>query len=339
MSDLKQYLIDEFVEDYEAGQLTRREALKRLAALTGSVVLANSILAACTPAAEPTPTTVPPTAIPPTAVPPVVTAAATATTTRPTAESPTTAAPTAAAEATEGVSVSMDDPAIVAAMVEFPGQGATLKGYQARPKGNEAVPIVLVCHENRGLVAHIQDVTRRLAKAGYAALAVDLLSRQSGTDKVDAAQVPGILGNTPPEQFVQDFRSGLSYMQGQPNVRKDRAGMVGFCFGGGVTWRCATKIAELAAAVPFYGPNPPLEDVPNIQAAVLAIYGELDQRIDAGIPAIEEAMKTNNKVFEKIIYPNAGHAFHNDTGPNYRAEAARDAWSKMLAWFEKYLKA
>lgn len=316
MSDLKQYLIDEFVEDYQAGHLTRREAFKRLAALTGSLALANSILAACTPTTMPTVTVVPLTAPLPTAVP-----------------------PTASAQATAGVTVSPDDPSIAAATVGFPGQGTELKGYQARPKSNAAVPIILVCHENRGLVEHIRDVTRRLAKAGYAALAVDLLSRQGGTDRVEAAQVPGILGNTPPEQFVQDFQSGLRYMQDQPNVRKDRAGMVGFCFGGGVTWRCATKIAQLRAAVPFYGPNPPLEDVPNIQATVLAIYGELDQRINQGIPAIEEAIRKNNKVFEKIIYPNANHAFHNDTGPNYHAEAARDAWSKTLTWFEKYLKA
>jgi carboxymethylenebutenolidase len=238
------------------------------------------------------------------------------------------------------VRVSADDPAIEAAMTQFPGQGATLIGYQARPKGEGPFPLVLVCHENRGLVEHIKDVTRRVAKAGYAALAVDLLSRQGGTDKVrDPAQVPGLLANAPMEQLVQDFQSGLVYMQGQPATRKDGAGMVGFCFGGGITWRAATKITDLRAAVPFYGPNPPLDDVPQIQAAVLAIYGELDQRINAGIPAIEAAMKQNNKVFEKVIYPGANHAFHNDTGANYNATAALDAWRRTLAWFEKYLKA
>jgi len=343
MGDLKQYLIDEFVEDYQAGRMTRREALKRLTGLTGSLALANALLAACAPpAAAPTGTAGMPTAIPPTAAPPTA-AQATATPVPPT-EAPSTAeppteAPTATTEATGSVNVSPDDPAIQAGAVEFPGQDAVLKGYQARPNNSQAVPIVLVCHENRGLTEHIRDVTRRLAKAGYAALAVDLLSRQGGTDALDPGQVPGILGNTPPEQFVQDFRSGLRYMQSQPNVRPDRAGMIGFCFGGGVTWRCATQIAELRAAVPFYGPNPPLADVPNIQAAVLAIYGELDQRINQGIPAIEEAMRQNNKTFEKIIYANASHAFHNDTGANYNPEAARDAWAKTLAWLEKYLKA
>ena len=106
--------------------------------------------------------------------------------------------------------------------------------------------------------------------------------------------------------------------------------MVGFCFGGGVTWRAATQIPELRAAVPYYGPNPPLEDVPKIQAAVFGQYGALDQRIDAGIPAIEKAMKQNNKIFEYMIYPNANHAFNNDTGASYNAQAATQAWAKTL---------
>jgi carboxymethylenebutenolidase len=146
------------------------------------------------------------------------------------------------------------------------------------------------------------------------------------------------LGNSPPEQFVQDFQSGWRYLQEQPFAQADRVGMVGFCFGGGVTWLMATRMLELRAAVPFYGPHPPVEDVPNIQAAVLAIYGENDERINQGIPAIEEAMQQNNKVYEKVIYPNADHAFHNDTGQRYNPEAARDAWSRTLDWFEVYLK-
>ncbi len=115
--------------------------------------------------------------------------------------------------------------------------------------------------------------------------------------------------------------------------------MVGFCFGGGVTWRAATKLLQLRAAVPFYGPHPPLEDVPAIQAAVLAIYGELDERINRGIPEIEAAMQQHNKTFVKIIYPDAQHAFHNDTGRNYKLDAARDAWAKTLDWFARYLQA
>ena len=233
-----------------------------------------------------------------------------------------------------------DDPDIEAGPVQYPGQGATILAYLARPKGNGPFPAVLVCHENRGLLEHIKDVARRLAKAGYAGLAVDLLSRQGGIDKIaDTSQVPGLLANSPQQQLVQDFKDSLVYLQGQAFGSKDRVGMVGFCFGGGVTWRCATQIPELKAVVPFYGPNPPLEDVPKIKAAVLAIYGELDTRITSGAATIEDAMKQNNKTFDKIIYPKASHAFHNDTGANYNPEAARDAWAKTLAWFDKYLKA
>jgi carboxymethylenebutenolidase len=113
--------------------------------------------------------------------------------------------------------------------------------------------------------------------------------------------------------------------------------MVGFCFGGGVTWLAATQIPELRAAVPFYGPHPPLEDVPGIQAAVLGIYAGNDQRINQGIPEIELAMQENGKTFEKIIYPNTDHAFHNDTGTRYNPEAAKDAWQKTLDWFGEYM--
>ena len=330
---LRQYLIEEFLEDYQHGQMTRRDALKRIAGIVGSLVLAESLLAACAPAAAPTapaltattaPTQPPATPVPPTAPPAPPTSAPTATT---------------ASSGATGITVRPDDPALEAGPVQFPGQGATILGYLARPKGNGPFPAVLVCHENRGLLEHIKDVARRAAKAGYVGLAVDLLSRQGGIDKIsDAALVPGLLANAPAQQLVQDFRDGVTYLQRQSFVAKDRIGMVGFCFGGGITWRCATQIPELKAAAPFYGPNPPLEDVPKINAAVLAIYGELDTRITSGAAAIEEAMKKNNKTFEKIIYPKANHAFHNDTGANYSPEAAKDAWAKTLAWFDKYLK-
>jgi carboxymethylenebutenolidase len=341
---LVQYLVSEFVEDYQEGHMTRRDALKRIAGILGSLVLAENLLAACAPPAAPAvptaqpeattaPTRPPATAIPPTAMLAQPTSAPTAT------GAPQATATTASSGAT-GVTISPDDPAIEAGPVQFQGQGATILAYLARPKGNGPFPAVLVCHENRGLLEHIKDVARRLGKAGYVGLAVDLLSRQGGTDKIaDAAQVPGLLANAPAQQLVQDFKDGVTYLQGQPFVSKDRIGMVGFCFGGGITWRCATQIPELKAAVPFYGPNPPLEDVPKINAAVLAMYGALDTRITSGSAAIEAAMKQNNKTFDKIIYPNANHAFHNDTGANYNAEAAKDAWAKTLAWFDKYLRA
>ncbi len=314
---LRNYLIEEFVEDYQEGHITRREAIKKLAMIFGSLVVANNFLAACAPA--PTATTAPTIAPSPTRVATQAVLTTTATTPTPTANP---------------ITISPDDPAIEIRMVDFQSKSDKLMAYLAKPKGNGPFPILLLCHENRGLTEHIKDVARRAAKAGYATLAVDLLSRQGGTDKV-GADVPGVLGNTPPQQFVDDFRAGLVFMQSQSFVNKGRAGMVGFCFGGGVTWRCATQIAELRAAIPFYGPNPPLEDVPKTQAAVLAIYGALDTRITGGAAEIEAAMKQNNKTFDKIIYPNAAHAFHNDTGASYNPEAAKDAWAKTLAWLDK----
>lgn len=305
MNDFQRYLVDEFAEDYQEGRISRRAALKLIASVTGSVVLANSILAACAPANPPSGQ-----------------------------EPASQASPTPPVSGT----VSADDPAVQGSDVQFPGDdGATLLGYLARPSGEGSMPVVLVCHENRGLTEHIKDVTRRLANAGYVGLAVDLLSRQGGAAALSSDEIPGALGNIAPEQFVLDFLSGWQYLQEQAFAQAERVGMVGFCFGGGVTWRVATGMPELKAAAPFYGPHPPVEDVPKINAAVLAIYGELDQRINQGIPAIEEAMRAQNKIYEKVIYPGADHAFHNDTGSRYNAEAAQDAWRRVLEWFGKYL--
>jgi carboxymethylenebutenolidase len=371
LNHLQRYLVEEAAEDFQHGQLTRRQALKMIAGVLGSLAAASAFLAACAPLTQPVPPPAAGGAAAPAASPllpasPVGSAASAATAAGTAAAATTTlAAPTSAqvAEATRiatqavitttataatrpapsvppGVRVSPDDPAITVSDVQFPGQGVTLLGYLARPQGDGAFPPVLVCHENRGLTDYIKDVTRRLAKSGYVALAVDLLSRQGGTAQVaDPNSIPGLLSKMAPEQMVGDFQSGLAYLQGQPFVIKDRPGMIGFCFGGGVTWLAATGIPALRAIVPFYGPIPPLAGVPNIQAAVLAIYGALDQRIDAGIPAIEQAMLQNKKVYEKIIEPDANHAFHNDTGASYNPQAAQDAWARALAWFDKYLKA
>jgi carboxymethylenebutenolidase len=229
-------------------------------------------------------------------------------------------------------------PSVAADMTTFPGQGGEIRAYLARPTHSGPHPGVLLCHENRGLLPHFCDVARRLADAGYVALAVDVLSREGGTDAVDAATIPDLLSAMPREQIVADFRAGAQFLQAQPDVRADRIGMVGFCFGGGITWRCATQLPELRAAVPFYGPNPPLEDVPSTQCAVLALYGEHDARINAGIDAITAEMVAHGKTFSKLVYPGADHAFFNDTGQRYHPDAAADAWARLLAWFDYYLQ-
>jgi carboxymethylenebutenolidase len=330
MNDYQRYLADEFIEDFQEGRLSRRDALKLIASVTGSMMVASSMLAACAPAGSPggTPTS----ALIPEAATPV-------TGITPAAETPISGTthevePSVMAD----VTVSPDDTDVQAGDIQFSVEGATLYGYLARPASVGSPPVVLVCHENRGLTEHIKDVTRRLAKAGYAALAVDLLSRQGGTEAVGEGNVPGALGQTPEDQFIQDFLSGWRYIQEQPDTSAERVGMVGFCFGGGVTWRMATHMPELKAAVPFYGPHPPVEDVPAIQAAVLAIYAERDQRINQGIPAIEQAMQENGKIYEKVVYPDTDHAFHNDTGSRYNAEAAANAWARTLEWFDRYVR-
>jgi carboxymethylenebutenolidase len=287
-----------------------------IAAIAGSMVTANSILAACAPLETDVSA-------------PVVVDEST-----PTVEDgPTSSSPSIQLHGT----VAADDALIIASPVEFSDQGTNLLGYLSRPASGEPAPVIMVCHENRGLTSHIEDITRRLAKVGYVALAVDLLSRQGGTSNLDSGSVPGVLGSSPPEQFVQDFLSGLGWLQDQDFALTERVGMTGFCFGGGVTWQVAVHMPALKAAVPFYGPHPDLTDVSSIQAPVLGIYGEQDSRINSGIPAIEEAMQQNDKVYSKIIYPDAGHAFFNDTGSRYNAEAAQDAWSQLLAWFQQYV--
>lgn len=309
MDHSQQRLIEESIEAYQQRRLTRREALRRIAAATGSMALASGILAACSPSAAPTPGS------PPQAAPPA-----------PTAPPPPTPAPA-------------PTPAAEARMVDFPGEGATILGYLARPAGHGPFPAVLVSPENQGLLEHFKDVARRFAGEGYVGLALDTLSRHGGTGKATEEQARTAY-RRPLNQHAQDFHAAFRYLQSQPFVRPDRIGMTGFCLGGEITWLVAARTPELRAAVPFYGSHPPLEEVPNIRASVLAIYGELDRFINPGIPAIEAAMAQHAKTFEKEIYPDADHAFFNNDKPrDYNAEAARAAWARTLAWFEKYLRA
>lgn len=310
MSDLRRYILEEWAEEFREGRLPRREFLRRTALFAGGAALAAPVLHGLGVSAAPTEI----------------------------AEAAASPPPAVARSATAAVPPT--DPAIEAVgMVSFASGPLAVQAYLARPKAGGPSPGVIVIHENRGLLEHFKDVCRRFAKIGYAALAVDLASAEGGTAKfTDSAQVTAILGRTPPEQMVAMLNAGVRYLQGQSQVRRDRIGAMGFCFGGGMTWRLATQNAELKAAVPFYGSNPPLEDVPKIKAAVLAVYGALDSRINAGIPAIRDAMQKAGVVHEIITYPNAGHAFFNDTGANYNATAAQEAWAKTTAWFEKYLK-
>jgi carboxymethylenebutenolidase len=194
------------------------------------------------------------------------------------------------APAQSPLSVPEGDPGVKAQDVKFDSQGETITGYLAEPAEAGTYPAVLVCHENRGLTDHIRDVARRFAKAGYVALALDLLSREGGTATYDRDEIPSLLSNVDPSRHVNDFIAGYGYLQSLSTVAPERIGMTGYCFGGGVTWRVATALPTLKAAVPFYGPAPELSEVPNIGSAVLGVYAESDERINASLPALEQAL-------------------------------------------------
>jgi carboxymethylenebutenolidase len=320
MNIFQRYLVEEFAEDYQEGLLSRKDALRLIASIYGSDAQAESFLESCT-ISEPVEHQPP---LPPRARRPFNLPSA--------PEDPEVSLPLPERRAASGGS------SIQAGDLQFPGVDVSLFGYLARPAGEGRYPVILVCHENRGLTEHIKDVTRRFAQSGYVGFAVDLLSRHGGTQALEYSEVPSILGKIDPDQFVKDFISAWDYLKDQPFANAEQVGMTGFCFGGGVTWRVATRMPELKAAVPYYGPHPPVEDVPGIQAPVLSVYAENDQRINQGIPDVEEVMQQLHKPYVKVIYPDSEHAFFNDTGPRYNPEAAQDAWRRTLAWFEKHLE-
>jgi carboxymethylenebutenolidase len=238
--------------------------------------------------------------------------------------------------------VDPNDPALTSSEIKYAStDGAAIGAYLTRPKGEDRLPAVVVLHENRGLNDHIRDVARRLAKAGYVALAPDLLSRQGGTGSFasPAEAIEGIR-KVDEEIVTKDLTGGINYLKGQNYVRANKIGVVGFCWSGGQATLILTRNRDLAAGVVYYGRNPnDLDDVKNISAPVLASYGEKDERITAGVPALVEAMKKHGKSFEYKIYPGAQHAFNNDTNPQrYDAEAAKDAWGRTLEFFKKHLQ-
>jgi len=235
------------------------------------------------------------------------------------------------------LSVAADDPAIQASDVTYQSD-TEIMGYLAKPAAAGTYPGVIVIHENRGLTDHIKDVARRLAKAGFVSLAPDLVSRNGGTASQSRDQVAGVLGQARPEDLVKDLSAGVDYLLQQPGVKPDKAGVVGFCFGGAYTLRLAAANPKIAAAVPYYGVTPePASQMADTNAAIMGQYGATDNRVNSTIPALEETLSKAGKTFEKHIYEGAGHAFNNDTGANYNEAAATQAWQRTLDWFTKYL--
>jgi len=247
-----------------------------------------------------------------------------------------------AAPAVYANEVDPNDPALTSSNVKFNStDGTSVAGYLTRPKDNVPRPAIVVIHENQGLTDHIRDVARRLAKAGYVALAPDLLSREGGTASFSTGQeaIAGI-GKLDEESVTKDLTASINYLKGQSFVRANKIGVIGFCWGGGNALLIATRNKDLAAAVVYYGRSPKnLDDVKNITAAVLEHYGALDQAITPQQPKLEEAMKKYGKSFEYHIYTDAPHAFNNDTNPErYRAGAAKEAWGRTLDFFKKNLQ-
>jgi len=234
--------------------------------------------------------------------------------------------------------VPFTDPDIVAEYITYPspkGHG-TVRGYLVRPaKAAGKVPGVVVVHENRGLNPYIEDVARRVAKAGFLALAPDGLSSVGGYPGNDD-KGRDLQQQVDPAKLMNDFFAAIEFlMQGDRTTGK--VGITGFCYGGGVANAAAVAYPELAAAVPFYGRQASAADVPRIQAPLLLHYGELDKGINAGWPAYEAALKAAGKTYEAYIYPGVNHGFHNDSTPRYDEATAKLAWDRTIAWFRRYL--
>jgi carboxymethylenebutenolidase len=196
---------------------------------------------------------------------------------------------------------------------------------------------VLVVHENRGLNPHIEDIARRLAVDNFIAFAPDGLAPQGGYPG-DEDKAMALFAKVDQPKLRADFVAAAVALKALPDGN-GKVGVVGFCFGGGVVNYLATRIADLNAAVPFYGPQPPAEEAARIKAPMQIHYAGDDERIDAGWPAFESALKAAGVKYEVYIYPKVQHGFNNDTTPRYDAEAAKLAWTRTMAFFEKNLRA
>lgn len=237
--------------------------------------------------------------------------------------------------------VDPSDPGLASSDIEYAGKAGGLFGYLSRPKAPGKYPAVIVIHENRGINDHTRDVARRLAKEGYVALAPDYLSRLGGTKKANPkGEGLGKMREMAPAQAIsEDTDATVAYLKSLPDVRGDRIGVVGFCWGGEMCFTVATQVRGLRAAVVYYGRSPnPIDLTKNIEAAVLAHYGGEDPGVNKTIPAAEEAMKKYNKSYTYKIYPGAKHGFNNDSSDRYHAEAAKEAWGKTLEFFKKQLQ-
>ena len=234
--------------------------------------------------------------------------------------------------------VSFNDESITPDYITYPSPNGTgdVRGYMVRPaEATGPLPAVLVIHENRGLNPYIEDVARRVAKAGFLALAPDGLTSMGGYpgNDTEGRELQAQVDN---EKLMNDFFAGFEHLMGHEEST-GKVGAVGFCYGGGVCNALAVAYPEMAASVPFYGRQPAAGDVPKIQAALLLHYAGLDERINEGWPAYEEALNEAGTTYEAHIYEGVNHGFHNDSTPRYDAEAADLAWDRTVEWFNTHL--
>jgi carboxymethylenebutenolidase len=229
-----------------------------------------------------------------------------------------------------------DDPRLETGYIKYPSAAGEMRAYAARPKGAGRLAGVIVIHENRGLNSHTEDVARRVALEGFQAIAPDALSPVGGTPE-DPDQARALFQKLDPRANTENFVAALAYLKTQPQA-SGKVAVMGFCWGGGVTNQVAVHAPDLAAAVPFYGMQPAPGDVPKIKAAMLIHYAGDDERINAGIPSFEEALKKAGVEYKLYLYEGAQHAFMNDTSERYNKAAAELAWKRTVAFLKEKLK-
>ena len=232
--------------------------------------------------------------------------------------------------------VSEKDPRLEVKNIKYPGETGDVLAHQAAPKGSGKLPCVVIIHENRGLNPHTEDVARRAAVEGFLALAPNALSPLGGTpDDVDEART--LMQRLDARSTVKNFVAAVRYLKTHPRST-GKVGVTGFCWGGGVTNQVAVNSPDVLAAAPFYGMQPAPEDVPRMKASLLLHYAEDDERINAGIPAFEAALKRAGVDYRLYVYKGTKHAFFNDTGPRYDEEASKLAWSRTIGFFKEKLR-
>ena len=230
-----------------------------------------------------------------------------------------------------------DDPRLQTENIKYRGATGEVRAYLVRPKGDGKLPGVVVIHENRGLVPHIEDVTRRVALEGFLAIAPDALTPLGGTPE-DPEKAPSLIQKLDSQSTIQNYLAAVRYLKMHP-VSTGKVGAIGFCWGGGMANQVAVNSPDVLAVVPYYGRQPASEDVPKIKASLLLHYAGLDEGINKGIPAYEEALKRASVDYKMYIYEGAQHAFNNDTNPaRYNREAAQLAWQRTISFLKEKLK-